>query len=118
MCSNMPALYTVKILYIHFGETCLMYKVMQKSEVTNPLEYRFLVVTPFHEENNFPACVAIHRINLKDGGIIHFKYFSSHILSRIRQTEKSRCVFVPHCTPGCQLAGGCWHVEAVQHSRG
>lgn len=45
---------------------------MQKSELTDPLEYRFLVVAPFHEENNFPTCVAIHRINLKDRSILFY----------------------------------------------
>lgn len=36
-----------------------------KKKVTDPFEYCFLVVTPFHEQNNFPTCVAIDRINLK-----------------------------------------------------
>lgn len=86
---------------------------MQKSELTDPLEYRFLVVAPFHEENNFPTCVAIHRINLKDRSNLVYVHSP-----RIGWTEvkfnKTVC-FVPHCTLGCQLAGGCLHAEVVQH---
>lgn len=38
---------------------------ISKNMRTYPFEYCFLVVAPFHEQNNFPTCVAINRINLK-----------------------------------------------------
>lgn len=47
-------------------------KLLNVKKLTDPLEYRFFVVAPFHEENNFPTCVAIHRINLKDRSILFY----------------------------------------------
>lgn len=37
---------------------------MKKKNMTYPFQYCFLVITPFHEQNNFPTRVAVDGINL------------------------------------------------------